>query len=617
MQVFNTSEKLERDPRLAQAQRAMDVVTKVASTLANRKIRATLSANDYAPAWSTATDITFAEKFLPNLREAEGVLQLNGVTYHEVAHILYTPRNSSKLMRWVMDNHLGNAFNILEDCRIESLMVGKYRYGVIHWFTAMAIKYLLTSDLSTAFILTYGRKYLPYEVRVACREEFIAQQYVNDLARIIDTFRVMAFDSPEEVQQAQDLIVEFDTILKQIQSNTGCGPIQPSNHPDSPVGSSFDPDPDSRIENSKKVRKIIETMDKGFEDEPKGCKGDFSPTGGYVAQESSSDKNEEDSKGAPDSSKEDSRDTSDDSSSSGAGGQKNDTEFKDILTKALDKVMEELKHDIDNTVRAVNGEPELRGSGERSPAQAHYEEVPVDSSIAWAATMFANELKRLKSANDPAFEYETKSGRLNIQRVVRQPKTKKPFDKWTVGRDDAVNIETVIVLDNSGSMGDRVTDTHNRADLAYQAMYGLKSALDRLPDTSTTVIVFNSDSSVLYRANEKALGTVRNASFTGGTNPVVALRYAQQILSESNKTTKILFTITDGDWNSGEVTTDSEKVIETLRIGGVLTATVLIGGQAAVNAHKAELSGQVHNPSELVLLGRKLVNLAIARNLAN
>jgi hypothetical protein len=79
--------------------------------------------NGPAPAWSDGKSVTFNLDEIEDF-DIEELTQLNGLNYHELSHLEYTPRKSSKLVEFVLDNNLMHAFNILEDQRIETLMTG-------------------------------------------------------------------------------------------------------------------------------------------------------------------------------------------------------------------------------------------------------------------------------------------------------------------------------------------------------------------------------------------------------------------------------------------------------------------------------------------------------------
>jgi Mg-chelatase subunit ChlD len=185
------------------------------------------------------------------------------------------------------------------------------------------------------------------------------------------------------------------------------------------------------------------------------------------------------------------------------------------------------------------------------------------------------------------------------------------FDRWSEGRDDAVDIEAVILLDTSGSMDSQATH-------AYESMWALKRALDRV-NANCTVITFASEASVLYSAEERASNTVKNAGTGGGTSPLQAIKYSTKVLADSSRAVKVMFTITDGEWSNSD---ECDKLIQRLRDGGVMTALAYISGAwdgdgASNKHHGCEVFSHIRSSADLFVLGRQLVKVATQRNLAH
>jgi hypothetical protein len=103
-----------------------------------------------------------------------------------------------------------------------------------------------------------------------------------------------------------------------------------------------------------------------------------------------------------------------------------------------------------------------------------------------------------------------------------------------------------------------------------------------------------------------------------GTNPTKALQYAQGVLANSNRAIKLLIVITDGEWNSACLET-TENTIRAMRDGGVLTSLAwLYKGNldlAQQNLHGAEIVSHVRDASDLLHLGRSIVEVGIQRQL--
>ena len=73
-----------------------------------------------APAWSDDSQLTVVHPLdSGSILAAENIMRLKGLVIHELGHLVYTPRSKTDLAKYVHNDGLHNAFNILEDNRIE------------------------------------------------------------------------------------------------------------------------------------------------------------------------------------------------------------------------------------------------------------------------------------------------------------------------------------------------------------------------------------------------------------------------------------------------------------------------------------------------------------------
>jgi len=652
----------EADLQHDRAERMTKVIERFASTLCQREVRTQLVPQGIAPAWSTSNTISFVEPDLADLSTAEGLLAVKGLSLHEVSHILFTPRSGSDIVRWVVEHKLGSAFNMLEDQRIETLMVGRFGNPVVPWLTAVVAQHLLSSpqQLSLAFALLHGRRYLPIELRQFVRDSYIKQEDVKELSSLISTYRTFLY--PQDDIEARSVIARYAELMKDAlqeagqdeNSTGGCGGKRPDAHDSTedsrPIGRKAQDKAKDKAESrdEEQEQEKEETFDFGdpdHDDENEDEQTDGGRPGSESFDEEGDDEDGEDF-GGDDGEDEGEEFDGTDSGEQSEGGQSsskpseegNPTDstdgdledfdgspdgasedggksLSDLLNDILDDVKTELADDLDKDLTKLRGETELETNRSATPDIAHGTTGTVDSATARASKAFGLELERLQAQFDPAWERETTSGRINVGRYMRGCDLDEAFDRWTTGREDAVDIEAVILLDSSGSM------EGEREQRASNAMWGLKRALDKV-GASCTVVTFNSsgDDKVLYKADERATSTVKRVKPEGGTNPIGALKYATKVFAESGRALKILFTITDGAWATGyQETVSADELVKKLRRAGVLTALAHIGGYAneAVNAHESEIVASVDNSNELFLLGRQLVKVATQRHLSN
>ncbi|NDH64809.1 MAG: hypothetical protein EBY26_00175 [Microbacteriaceae bacterium] len=166
----------------------------------------------HAPAYSDGESITLSSTQI-NADDLSGSLMaVYGLNYHEVAHILYTPRIHTYLRYWVKNHACSAAFNMLEDQRIETLLVGRYP-AVAPYLTNTVLRWLAEDEsmLASNYPLTRGRKYLPTAVRQAFRDAYTNPELIQEFNEIIDAYRLLVFPKDEEV--AKPLIEAYARLL--------------------------------------------------------------------------------------------------------------------------------------------------------------------------------------------------------------------------------------------------------------------------------------------------------------------------------------------------------------------------------------------------------------------
>ena len=657
-----TTEQLSAEQQLQNKKRdrlvrLTQVFSRANSVLTSRKINVHV-VNDpqkNSPAWSGASDVYFNLNEVRDEFDAQSLLSLQGLNFHELAHVRYTSRNGSELCRWVIEEDKWQAFNALEDQRIEGLLVSRFP-SITNWLTATVLDYLVREPkaVSTLFALVRGRRYLPVEVRAIARENYANQNDIPELCDVVDSYRTLLF--PEDTEVAKDLITRYHNLLQNLPlipqeggSGSGSGEgetktvevriYDPNGHADRPTqGVESSSSRPASKEEQKQDRDNLSKNDKQDEAEvvkPKPdvvinvVKEDTTPADDSSNADSDSDSSDDDSdsdstgngKSASDDSDfdDDEFDFDDDSDSEPLGGgnswsdSKNDVAKElqvtdSVISDLLDEITDKLSKELDRLSIQVNGSPLLEGTGSKTPRPARYENKPVTPELNLVAKAFARELERLRAKHDPAWNKHVDSGRLNVNRYLNGDDFDTLFDEWQEGRDDVTAIEAVICLDYSGSM------SGSNADNAYKSMWAIKKALEHV-NARTTVVCFDHDTTLLYGADEKAGTTIRDAGANGSTNPEEALLYAQNVLANTTQPIRLLFTITDGYWESER----GEEAVRQMKQAGVLTCQSLIGfgkgRDLEQHRHSFELLAGVDSAKDVLSLGKDLVRLAIARQL--
>lgn len=591
------------DPESARRSRMLQVVGKFASTLTLRTIRVGLADNrdgntPDAPAWSDSDNIWFHPEHMGALNEPETVLQVKGLSLHEIAHILLTPRTGSNLAKDVQKASLWRAFNALEDQRIEMFMTKRFG-NVAPWLSAAVAKFIMEEpeQWTVAFPLLHGRKYLPKTLRDQVVSKYEQPQNVKEIASLIDRYIVLNLADPKNYSIAFDIIKRYDELVSELPSNAD--PSQGSWNQNPGWRRVGDPaGHDHRKEGEWKSSKS-KPMSKAEQQKVSDKVADA------VAQENAGQENAEgNGEGKPDSTQE-----------GGGHGVSTGASLGDIAETILNDIKKSKSREIAQIMKQYSAEVELTGSGGKTPDRRDTTNQTVSPSVAQASKSFASELERLKADFDPGWVRRTETGRLNVQRYVAGDDIDECFDEWDNGREDAVDIEATILLDMSGSM-------QGVAKGAFESMWAIKRALDR-NGASTTVIGFDDYATILYSSEERAGNLMKTSWCTGGTSPKSALTYAKNVLAESKRAIKICIVITDGIWGSAE---QCDKILKEFRRAGVLTSLAYVTDPSGtwgdpnpnkIDTHGCEVAVHIADTSDLFTLGRNIVNLGVARNLVN
>ena len=573
-----------------------------------------------APAWSDGAAIYINSQEIDDM-DLETLTQVTGLNYHELAHHFYTPRRGTDLIKWVLNEGYMEATNILEDQRIETLLVARYP-SVAPYLTATVSRWLAASpdELRANYVLMRGRRYLPVEIRQAFRDEFAYPELIPAIIDIVDQYRLLAF--PRDYATARVLIKRFnDEILKPLQNGgedldggpNGCGKRDPiaKGRPEPGKAQERDAARAKGMGQGESVYVPKPKEDKAKADAPNTNNPDTNGNEERI-HDMPVPRSAAEALAMRDMSAEQSR-----SLDPGQGHHESKGGIPDNINDMLDRAVEDVlarkdvQADIKSKQRVIVG-----GDGKFDDAtksgKFDLTAVPQDTVIAYRK--FAREIERLRDECEPTWVKETPGGRLNVQRIINGCEIDVAFDRWEEGTDGA-DVEAVILVDRSGSM----SGSNDRE--ASQACWTIKRALEAI-DAPVTVYAFDDKTEVAYKRTEKAHRTQYKFIYgNGGTNPYGSLVAAEQLLMSSRKKNKMLFIITDGVFD----TTKNDEVIARISKRGVLTAMTLImrdkdfeyyqgHGQSEESLrHGAEVFGRINSAKDLIPFAKAVVMGAIKK----
>lgn len=572
-----------------------------------------------APAWSDGRTVTFNAMRIGDVTSVDDIIKLTGVNYHELSHIMFTPRAGTDYRNRVISGGYMTAFNILEDQRIETLMTGMFK-ATAPYFVTMFMNYCVAEESSwdTNFILAHGRRYLSQEVRDEFRKRFEKPEIADELADIIDEYRLLYFPHKANEKRAYELVKRFAELLNQV-----------SQQPGDPFGHMVrgEKDQQGTAVSQAESKEAAEWAEWYEDNEDEGGSGsgdgdDEDAEGDGGDQGDSSGDDDGDGSGSGDagsegSGSEDGEGSDSDGAGEGEGGEEGKTPGKgyspgsgkhsapsilrDILKKELSKATqnEDVQKDTKDRQKQI-----VKGDGDYTPKldMTRYRLKQVDPQSLTVMSKFAKELERIRVDLDPGWHTHQSTGRLNMKRAMGGGDIDSVFDVWDDGKNDATDIEVVLAVDYSGSMQGQMVQ-------ACETMWIIKRALERI-GADVTVFAFSDQSYTIYTKHENAdSNKARIIGVGGGTNPSGAVQEGLRILGNSKRKAKAFIFVTDGAWGGS-----SEQTIKRMNSYGVITALAYIGrsgyygyGGSSSSNNGCTFGVDINNAFDLVPFARRLV----------
>ena len=572
-----------------------------------------------AAAWSDGASITLNASEINDI-DLETLTQINGLNYHELSHHLYTPRSGTDFIKWVVQNGYMVSANMLEDQRIETLIVARWP-SVTPYLTATVARWLgnTPEEMTANYMLVRGRRYLPVEIRQEFRDLFSHPQLIPAIIDIVDEYRLLAF--PRDYARGKELIKRFnDEVIGNFDMDT---PL-----PKGPNGcSNRDPMKKGRPEPGKAQEKDAQRaggMGKAESDYVPVDSDEAANPANFdaTASKADADPNTNNTRHTPQTAQQalDMREAIKNvNAPSSVGSGHHDSlggipaSLNDMLEKAISDVMarKDVIADVKTKQKVIVG-----GDGDYTDSvrKGKFDNTPVPAQAMQTYRRFARELERLRDECEPGWVRETPSGRLNVQRVLRGCEIDEAFDSWDEGTDGA-DLEAVILVDRSGSMSGS-----NDRDASI-ACWTIKRGLEQI-GAPVTVYAFDDRAEVAYTRKELTNKTNYKFIFgNGGTDPYTSLLAAEQLLMASRKKNKMLFIVTDGVFDAEK----NDEIISRISKRGILTAMTLImsdrdiayyearGDSMKEFSHGAEVFGRISNATDLVPFAKTVVSGAIKK----
>lgn len=604
------------------------------------------------PGFSLGDSICFTreplEKALAEDEPAQVALQMKGLNYHELSHVIYSPRAGSPFASQIkrLEGRYGavarQAANVLEDQRIETWFSASYAPAK-RYFEAMAVKHILADPDEKVAILLHGRKFLSPALRNKAAAVFTAKygaSVYDEMVAIIDEYIVT-----DPVTHDHHAAVLVERLIR-LALNFGQAGL-PDAHDD---GSYVEDNQDgakgrtkpASLKERKRAREAAkeaaekqaeedaahkEAAEKAQEetkagdgaagdgnDSEEAQAGDGESGDGEAGDGDEAGDGEESSQGGPSSGEADTAgetgggqddqasESEDAAGSSGGGGSADSDTSTDVDERSLAEMAEddlnsivqdqEVMQEIADTLRSVssvmrNGTG-TGGGGESTPTY----DFPVADNTRVVSRKIQRTFQKVFAVAEPEIMRAQPAGRLDTRRFLQaSPNDREVFTSYDEGMEDETGMETVILLDYSGSMSGAPMQS------ASESVWALKQAFDRV-GVRCTVIAYDTGWTMLYKASERAKNKVEIPVAIGGTEPMPAMREALKILRQSSMPNKVLVTVTDGGWYyADDFYEPMMKAFHSLGVSSMLLG--LCGAVTTFGSHHHEIAMDIATAADI------------------
>lgn len=459
----------------------------------------------------------------------ESLATLRGLNYHEVGHIMFSPgvkEVNGKILRkvselsskhimssWDAERQMKNLHNILEDCRIENLMVKLYpKLGEVlkvPLYRLILNNKRIMSDSVNQTLFIWGRKYVPLKLR--------KKVYDPELSPLIDKFLTST-----SLDERIDVVAEIMLKIK-----------------NKPVDTPYVDGGYSKDEKLKKWEDIeqnaSEELKKQIEEEEEQMKEQEEESKESEDEETEAEEEGEEDEGVGEGEEEEEGE----GEGEGEEGEETEERGEDIFTLLEDW--------LDDNEERIEGEVLEEHLSWGKGAASWTNQPPAYAQDLNLAQQLAQVFEILKTQAKAGWDTGQRAGRIDLRAAMRATMRKQKlgymdsriFRRYRPDREKALKMDVCFVVDVSASMEGLV-------DKALSIQWAIDYAVRRAG--GKTSLIFFSDDAKLAKSWNQSNVRVPRLSY-GGTYPASGFElYLRELLSgaEGNK---VLFLISDGDYS--------------------------------------------------------------------
>lgn len=186
-----------------------------------------INVKDDMPGLSYYPNIWLNASAFDEIQKTSTLVGLLGLNYHELSHLMFTPRGfKTWLGQNMVTTDLVLAYSILEDQRIESFFTALYEPAG-KFFTETFVRFVMTDDdqyWPIMFLFSYGRGFLPLEIREEFEARFVRQDLIPRIKRIIDDYKAAKDFSRNDKGEAVRVLRRFKRVLDELKNDGNPAP---------------------------------------------------------------------------------------------------------------------------------------------------------------------------------------------------------------------------------------------------------------------------------------------------------------------------------------------------------------------------------------------------------
>ena len=536
--------------------------------------------------------LTLGARSLPPINTARpaAVAAWTGASLHGFAHSRYSPRTDEPL-RALLDRKLHRTWNMIEDARIERLLLRDFPGWQPHLMAACSYILLKDGNMAGVYPLLVGRTYMPADLRRECYEAFAAEHsnYIADaVGDLVRRYMMLVDPGSADVDETMSIVKTLRSLLGEYGSDCGSSEVESTVQREwSDPGDPNDDDDDDDADGDDGNHSVTDDADgdddadddadgddaDGDDDtDDDGADGDDDTDGDGADGDDDTDDDDADGDGADGDDGDGGEAGGDEGADEGSTTADDGSDSSSLSGESVAQSASRLADWSEAIASAVEADERLRDAAEAVASgpipfvelpQRACQAIDVRAEVVLAEEEIARELRVVMDGVRPGMRRRIDRGRFNVARVVREGGSTRPeemFDRHDPGALRSTGVAVATLVDISGSMGeDGVIE-------AMESLWSIERAVHSVRGTFKGW-TFGTTANELPTSNAGEVWVPLKRD--GGTDPSTALASAASWVGSQRQPNRLCIIATDGGWERME---QCESMINSMLASGAQVA---------------------------------------------